>query len=106
VSAYLLSQEGLMPTEGFRFGPFKTYQVPLAKVGMLADLKFAKPLELADVFAGQDVQESFESGRFAEIEGPDDLVLTRIEGHRKGARRKTTLREPGTSAPARHRSQR
>jgi endonuclease G len=77
-SAYLLSQEGMMPTEGFRFGAFKTYQVPLSRVAALADIDFGRQLDAADVFAAADVQEAVELGRFAEIDGPDDLILTRM----------------------------
>lgn len=76
-SSYMLSQDGMMPTEGFRYGPFKTYQVPLAKIAEAADLKFAKAMLDADVFAGTDITEMLATGRFAEITGPDDIVLTR-----------------------------
>lgn len=77
VSAYLLGQEGMMPSEGFRYGAFKTYQVPLAKVEASADLRFSSALRKADVLAGTPLEEALESGRFIEIDGPDDLLLSR-----------------------------
>jgi endonuclease G, mitochondrial len=79
VSAYMLSQEGMMPTEGFRYGPFKTYQVPLAKVANEADIKFAASMTKADVFAGIDTDESMQFGRFIEIVDAEDVVLTRAK---------------------------
>lgn len=77
VSAYMLSQEGMMPTEGFRYGPFRTYQVPLSKVAEQARLGFSKAMHKADVFEGTGLEESFRFGRFREITGPGDLVLAR-----------------------------
>ena len=75
-SAYLLSQEGLMPTEGFRYGPFKTYQVPVKRVEELADLKFSKSVRDADVFKGDEIREMIATARFIEIKGEEDIVLT------------------------------
>jgi len=74
-SSYLLTQEGMMPTESFRYGPFKTYQVPIAKIEQLADLKFSKAVRNADVFSGAD--EEGPEGRGLEIQGPQDIVLTK-----------------------------
>jgi endonuclease G len=75
-SAYMLSQEGLMPTEGFRFGPFKTYQVPLKRVEELADLTFSKAVRDADVFGAAEIREMAATGRFLEITSAEDIVLT------------------------------
>lgn len=75
-SAYMLSQEGLMPKEGFRFGPFKTYQVPLARVEELADIKFSKAVRDADVFGANEIKEMIATGRFLEITSGEDIVLT------------------------------
>jgi endonuclease G, mitochondrial len=77
VSAYMLSQEGLMPQEGFRFGPFKTYQVPLSKVEEAADIKFSDAMRKADVFGASGREEAFAAGRFVEIESASDIVLSR-----------------------------
>jgi endonuclease G len=76
VSAYLLSQEGLMPEEGFRYGPFKTYQVPVRRIEKLADLKFSKSLRSADVFSDEEITEMFATSRYVEINSADDIVLT------------------------------
>lgn len=76
VSAYLLSQEGFMPVEGFRYGPFKTYQVPLKKIEELADLKFSKALRDADVFTPEEIREMTETARYIEINSAEDIVLT------------------------------
>jgi len=81
VSAYLLSQEGMMPEEGFRYGPFKTYQVPLPKVAEAADLKFSGATLRADVF-GTDATEMIASGRFIEITSAGDIVLGNAKGRR------------------------
>ena len=75
VTAYLLSQEGLMPQEGFRYGPFKTYQVPLSRVEKLAGLKFSKPVREADALLGTLVDEATNTMRFVEIRTVDDIVL-------------------------------
>lgn len=77
VSAYMLTQEGMMPEEGFRFGPFKTYQVPLSKVEKDADLRFTATMRAADVFAGDVGESALRTERFLEITGPSDLVLRR-----------------------------
>jgi endonuclease G len=82
-SAYMLSQEGMLPREGFRYGPFKTYQVPLQKVVDSADLKFSRAMMEADVFGAVDVSEMLISGRFVEITSEQDLVLTRPKGRRR-----------------------
>ncbi|AOF86360.1 DNA/RNA non-specific endonuclease family protein [Hydrogenophaga sp. RAC07] len=79
VSAYMLSQEGMMPEEGFRYGPFKTYQVPLSKVENEAGLRFSAAVRAADVFAGQVATEAMGSGRFLVIEGPSDIVLRKVK---------------------------
>lgn len=71
-SAYLLSQEGLMPTEAFRYGVFRTYQVPLSRVVALADVKFPGNVLSADVFR-QDG--ALGAGTYREISSPDDVVL-------------------------------
>jgi endonuclease G len=85
-SAYVLSQEGMMPTEGFRFGAFRTFQVPLARVASLAEIRFGRALEDADVFAEADVQEAIAHGRYVEIDGPDDLILAPVGEARPGRR--------------------
>jgi len=87
-SAYVLSQEGMMPTEGFRFGAFRTFQVPLARITALADIRFSRALEDADVFADADLREAIAHGRYVEIEGPDDLILTPVRTSRRGVRRR------------------
>lgn len=76
-SAYLLSQESFMPEEGFRFGPFRTYQVPVKRIEELADLKFSKAIRDADVFSENEINEMVSSNRFIEITSEDDIVLTR-----------------------------
>jgi endonuclease G len=76
-SAYLLSQESIMPTEGFRFGPFKTYQVPITHIEKEAGIKFAKTVREADVFHGGTAETLATSLRFLEIENPEDIVLSR-----------------------------
>lgn len=75
-SAYLLSQEGLMPEEGFRFGAFKTYQVPLKRIEELADLRFTKAVRDSDVFRADEIREMVASGRYVEIDSPEDIILT------------------------------
>ncbi len=77
VSGYLLSQEGLMPLEGFRYGPFKTYQVPVSRIANLADLTLAEAITNADVFNSEEVSEMINSARYLEITSADDLVLTK-----------------------------
>ncbi len=76
VSAYLLSQEGFMPTEGFRFGSFKTYQVPVKRIEELADLRFSKSIRAADVFSAGEVEEMVATARYIEITAANDIVLT------------------------------
>ncbi len=76
-SAYLLSQEGLMPTEGFRYGPFKTYQVPVKRIEEYADIRFPKAVRDADVFSAQETIEMLATARYVEINSPDDIVLTK-----------------------------
>jgi endonuclease G len=76
-SAYLLSQEGLMPEEAFRFGAFKTYQVPIKRIEELADLKFSKSVRDADVFGMDEVEEMVTTARYIEINSEDDIVLTK-----------------------------
>lgn len=83
VSAYMLSQEGMMPEEGFRYGPFKTFQVPLSKVAAAADLKFSRAMLAADVFEETDVSEMLSTGRFVEITSAEDLVLGRARRRKK-----------------------
>jgi endonuclease G len=75
-SAYVLSQEGLMPKEGFRFGPFKTYQVPVKRVEELADLRFPKAVRDADVFGEDEINEMISTGRYVEINSGEDVVLS------------------------------
>jgi endonuclease G len=94
-SAYLLSQEGFMPLEGFRYGPFKTYQVPLSRVEELADVRFPAAVQSADVFSGKEISEMVETARYVEITSEDDIVLTRERrgtaasaGAKGGARRR------------------
>ncbi|UJP05189.1 MAG: DNA/RNA non-specific endonuclease [Nitrosomonas sp.] len=77
-SAYLLSQESIMPTEGFRFGPFKTYQIPVSHIEKEADIKFSKTVREADVFHGTPAETLAVSMRFLEITGPADVVLKKI----------------------------
>jgi endonuclease G, mitochondrial len=74
-SAYLLTQEGMMPTEGFRYGAFRTYQVALRRVEELADLKFSAAVRKADVFAGSSEEATQRPG--IEIRGPEDIVLSK-----------------------------
>lgn len=76
-SAYLLSQEGLMPEEAFRYGAFKTYQVPLKRIEELADLKFSKSVRDADVFGADEVEEMVATARYIEITSENDIVLTK-----------------------------
>lgn len=76
-SAYLLSQEGLMPEEGFRYGAFKTYQAPLKRIEELADLKFSKSVRDADVFGADEVEEMVATARYIEITSENDIVLTK-----------------------------
>jgi endonuclease G len=80
VSAYMLSQESIMPQESFRFGPFRTYQVPLARVEAEADLKFSQEVQQADVFRAAEVREMLASQRFVEINSAQDIILTRDRG--------------------------
>lgn len=79
VSAYMLSQEGMMPEEGFRYGLFRTYQVPLTKVEAAADVKFANAMRDADVFNAVGTNESLVAGRFVEVRSAEDVVLTRVK---------------------------
>jgi endonuclease G len=89
VSAYMLSQEGMMPTEGFRYGPFKTYQVPLTKVATDADLKFSSTMLDADVFGADGLEEAMSGGRYVEITTAEDVVLERAGKRRRKALRKS-----------------
>lgn len=78
VSAYMLTQDGMLPAESaFRYGPFKTYQVPLSKVEKDAGIAFSKSIRSADVFSDGVGNEAFQSGRFCVIEGADDVILSR-----------------------------
>ena len=77
-SSYLLSQEGLMPVEGFRYGPFKTYQVPLKRVEEISNVHFAKAIKDADVFTAEEVEEMITMARYIEINSEDDIVLTPV----------------------------
>ncbi|HEX2618415.1 MAG TPA: DNA/RNA non-specific endonuclease, partial [Flavobacteriales bacterium] len=74
-SAYLLTQEGMMPTEGFRYGPFKTYQVALKYVEELTDLKFPKNVRDADVFGQESLLELNQRGRMLEVREAGDIIL-------------------------------
>jgi endonuclease G, mitochondrial len=74
-SAYLLSQENIMPTEGFRFGQYKTYQVPIKHIEKEADLKFSKAIRNADVFHDTPAESLAEQFRFLEIKSAEDVVL-------------------------------
>jgi endonuclease G, mitochondrial len=76
-SAYLLSQDGLMPEEGFRYGAFKTYQAPIKRIEELADLKFSKSVRDADVFGMDEVEEMVATARYVEINSENDIVLTK-----------------------------
>lgn len=76
-SGYLLSQESLMPTESFRYGAFRTYQVPLSHIETEADLVFPAAVRKADVFAESEAETLAASSRFLEIQGPDDVVLAK-----------------------------
>jgi endonuclease G len=78
-SAYLLSQEGLMPKEGFRYGPFKTFQVPLRHIEQLADLRFSKAVRESDVFDAEQILEMVSTGHYIEVISPDDIFLTRAQ---------------------------
>lgn len=78
VSAYMLTQDGMLPAESaFRYGPFKTYQVPLSKVEKTADIAFSKNMRNADVFSGEGRNEALQSGRFFVINGAEDVFLRR-----------------------------
>ena len=77
-SVYLLSQDGLMPKEGFRYGPFRTYQVPITRIEELADLKFSKTVRDADVFTPEESQEMVATARYIEITSETDIVLTSL----------------------------
>ncbi|HEY8605479.1 MAG TPA: DNA/RNA non-specific endonuclease [Noviherbaspirillum sp.] len=83
VSAYMLSQEGMLPEEGFRYGPYKTWQVPLQKVADEADLKFSRAMTDADVFGGAGMEERIAAGRFVEILSAHDVVLVRPRTRRR-----------------------
>lgn len=74
-SSYLLTQEDIMPQEGFRFGAFKTYQVPITKIEKEADIRFSKAIRDADVFGGESLAEMVHTGRFLEINGAADIYL-------------------------------
>lgn len=76
-SSYLLSQVDVMPEEAFRFGAFKTYQVPLKQIQELTDLKFSKQLLNADVFGTEEVNEMIASKRYLEVNSHADIVLTK-----------------------------
>lgn len=71
-TAYLLSQAALLAdleaVEEFSYGAYRTFQVPVARVALLADLDMAV-LEAADPLAG------LEATRAREVRGPDDLIL-------------------------------
>ena len=78
VSAYMLTQDGMLAAESaFRYGPFKTYQVPMSKVEKTADIAFSKNMRNADVFSGEGRNEALQSGRFYVINGAEDVVLRR-----------------------------
>ena len=76
-SAYLLSQEGLMPEEGFRYGSFKTYQVPIKRIESLANVKFSTSVRDADVFSRDEIEELIATARYVEITSAEDIVLAK-----------------------------
>ena len=65
-----------LPKEGFRFGPFKTYQVPVKRIEELANLKFSKAIRDADVFSAGEINEMIATARYIEINSEEDIVLT------------------------------
>ena len=65
-----------MPEEGFRYGPFRTYQVPITRIEELADLKFSKTIRDADVFTPEESKEMVATARYIEITSEADIVLT------------------------------
>jgi len=76
-SAYILSQEGMMPREGFRYGPFRTYQIPVARIEELADIAFPRSVRQSDVYAGRDITELVDLGHYTEIRSQSDIDLQR-----------------------------
>lgn len=72
-TAYLLTQRHLLSDIEFVFGPFRTYQVPVAAIEKLASLDF-RTLREHDPLA--TANESVRRAGRA-IEGPEDLVLHR-----------------------------
>ncbi|MFN7590078.1 MAG: DNA/RNA non-specific endonuclease [Planctomycetota bacterium] len=73
--AYLLTQEGMLPTEAFRYGAFRTYQVSLKRVEALADIRFSASVRKADVFA--DSGEELLAQLGVEIYRPEDVILSK-----------------------------
>lgn len=96
-SAYLLSQEGMMPLEGFRYGPFKTYQVPLLRAEELAGLRFPAAVRNADVLGKDAGNEMVATARYVEITSAQDIVLTPGRGpeNAPAARKSRTARRRG-----------
>ena len=72
-----------MPKEGFRYGPFKTYQVPLRRIEELADVKFSKAVRDSDVFRQDEIEETVSTARYVEITSADDIILTRSRNNRE-----------------------
>ena len=68
-TGYMLSQANLVSDLEFVFGPFRTFQVPIARIADLSGLQFAQSLLDADPLG------AVESRPFVEIEGYSDLVL-------------------------------
>lgn len=69
-TGYLLSQADLVSDLEFVFGPFRTFQVPIARISELTSLEFDESIMDSDPFS---VIES--APAYVEIDGPADLLL-------------------------------
>ena len=78
-AGYMQSQESLVSAMEFRFGAFKTYQVPLARIEKLTGLDFGKRLREADALAARSIQESLG-------EGPGSIEIRSAADIRIGSR--------------------
>jgi endonuclease G len=75
-AGYMQSQESLVSAMEFRFGAFKTYQVPIARIERLTGLDFGKRLREADALASRSIQESLGEGPGSiEIRSPADICI-------------------------------
>jgi hypothetical protein len=66
-----------MPEEGFHYGMFETFLAPIKRIEELADLKFSKSVRYADVFGMDEVEETFATARYIEINSEDGAMLTK-----------------------------